>query len=237
MLDVNGIPQQQLLSTVRRGTTAQQPAANKVVPGTLYYDTTLTSLFRSNGVTWESYSGGAGSLTYQAAGGSFTWYSFGHNGLAADMLFSGTGVGNTSGAWPTANLAIWLPVIIWAPCTVDQLGIFNGATANSNIDLGIYHRDNTLLVSTGAFAQAGTNAYQFTSVTPTDLSEGLHFFACSFSATTGTIFRQGTLAAGLSSTIGVLQEASAHPLPSTGTPVVALSDFVYSAVIVGEHFN
>lgn len=56
MLDVNGIPEQQLLDRRQRGTTAQRPAANKVVPGTLYYDTTLSLLYRSNGTSWESYS-------------------------------------------------------------------------------------------------------------------------------------------------------------------------------------
>lgn len=48
---------------ILRSTRALQPAANAVAPGTLYYVTDQGFLERSNGTTWESYSGsGSGSV-------------------------------------------------------------------------------------------------------------------------------------------------------------------------------
>jgi len=39
---------------IQRGTTAAKPAATAVDVGTLYFDTDLDALYRSNGTTWES---------------------------------------------------------------------------------------------------------------------------------------------------------------------------------------
>lgn len=46
-----------LEDVIRRGTNAARPAATAVPVGTLYYDTTNSSLARSNGTAWESVEG------------------------------------------------------------------------------------------------------------------------------------------------------------------------------------
>lgn len=49
-----------LSDVIQRGTNAARPAATAVPIGTLYYDTTNSSLGRSNGTSWESVEGAAG---------------------------------------------------------------------------------------------------------------------------------------------------------------------------------
>jgi hypothetical protein len=233
MRDTNGIPQQQLLQTRQRGALTARPLAHNVIPGTLYFDTTNSILYRSNGVSWETYSGG-GSFTYQAAGGAYVFQTTAVNGIASEMMFAGVGTTTASQLWPTANLAVWMPMMVWMPVKIDQVFILNGSSVTGNVDVGIYNRSYSLLVSTGATAVAGTSAYQFIAVTETTLNEGLHYFAVSCSSSSNRMSMQVTLAAGLSSYYGILQEASAHPLPSTGTPVFAASDFLFHAGAVGS---
>lgn len=74
---------------IQRGTTAAQPAATAVDVGTLYYDTTLSKLYRSNGTTWDSVAETTTSSGY-AEGTSFpgspaSGDKFFHN--TSDMLF------------------------------------------------------------------------------------------------------------------------------------------------------
>lgn len=56
-----------LSDVIQRGTNAARPAASAVPVGTLYYDTTNSSLGRSNGTTWDSVEG-----TGTAPSGSIT---------------------------------------------------------------------------------------------------------------------------------------------------------------------
>lgn len=49
-----------LENVIMRGTNAARPAATAVAVGTLYYDTTNSSLGRSNGTSWESVEGAGG---------------------------------------------------------------------------------------------------------------------------------------------------------------------------------
>jgi hypothetical protein len=46
--------------THRIGTAANRPAAGDVLEGTLYFSTDTLTLERSNGTTWEVYSGSGG---------------------------------------------------------------------------------------------------------------------------------------------------------------------------------
>jgi hypothetical protein len=50
-----------LAEVIQRGTNGARPAATAVPVGCLYYDTTNSSLARSNGTTWESVEGATGS--------------------------------------------------------------------------------------------------------------------------------------------------------------------------------
>lgn len=58
-----------LSDVIIRDTTANQPAANAVAVGTLFYDTTLSTMYRSNGSSWESVEGTGGASDHGALTG------------------------------------------------------------------------------------------------------------------------------------------------------------------------
>lgn len=131
----------------------------------------------------------------------------------------------TSGTFPAANRAIYVPFRNTRQVTIRQLFSYNGAAAADNIDVGIYTENGRRLVSSGAVAQAGTNALQLYDVTDFVLGPGLFYFAVSMSGTTGTLFRIGP-SVSLTRIIGLVQEAAAHPLPATATFATVGSGYV-----------
>lgn len=120
-----------------------------------------------------------------------------------------------STAWPTANLAIYVPFIVATPLTVDQVYLLN-QVPSGNVDVGVYEAESwKRLVSSGSVAAAGTN--QEVDVTNTLLLPGVYFMAQAVDNTTHTS-GSVTPVASVAGSWGVLQQASAFPLPSTATP-------------------
>lgn len=132
-----------------------------------------------------------------------------------------------SATFVSANRALYLP--LWLPFAYPVRRIFwcNGATANGNTDAGIYNESQQLIYSTGATAQAGTNAPQYTTLSPELLLQpGFYWLAISHSNTTGTFFRSqqpGALGARAAS---MYEQAAAHPLPATMTPAAVTGAYV-----------
>jgi hypothetical protein len=54
MLDTNHVPEKRLMEETQRGALTARPAAHAVVPGTYYFDSTNSILYRSNGTSWET---------------------------------------------------------------------------------------------------------------------------------------------------------------------------------------
>ena len=129
----------------------------------------------------------------------------------------------TASAWPSNGLAIYVPHRIVAPTWVRRVWYVSG-NSTGNVDVGVYNAAGTRLVSSGATAQAGTNTCFFIDVTPTLLMPGDHWLAISYASTTATPFRVAPT--GLTRTQGICQEASAHPLPATMTPVAAGQELI-----------
>lgn len=127
--------------------------------------------------------------------------------------------GTSSAAWSSANRALYVPFRLDEPRKITKLGIVNGATASGNFDIGIMGPTFAKLTSTGSTAQAGTLAAQVVDVTDTVIGPGLYYFALAMNGTTGTAIGFGFAAAWGPQVVGVLMEASAFPLPTTGTPV------------------
>jgi hypothetical protein len=128
--------------------------------------------------------------------------------------------------WPSANLAIAMPVFISDHCTVRLLTANNGTVVSGNIDVGIYRQDFTLAVAMGGAAQSGTSAIQTFNVTDTVLSPGWYYLAASMDNVTGRIaaFTGGSVQ--ISQSLGAAQMAAAYPLPSTFTPAVIGQDYL-----------
>lgn len=117
---------------------------------------------------------------------------------------------------PSQNLAFYTPFVVSIPTMIRKMWVYNGATVNGNLDLGIYDAKGTRLVSSGSTAQSGTNDLQAVDVTDTLLSPGLFYLALASDSATSTFFAQ-TFTATWALSFGLLQQASAFALPATAT--------------------
>lgn len=139
------------------------------------------------------------------------------NGIRA---YSSATVASTT--FPAANLAIYVPFIVprGQNFTAYQLIIGNGGAVSGNLDLGIYSEAWALLTSAGSTAQSGTNTVQAVNITDYYLAPGRYYMAIAMDNTTGTTNAINTGTAPGAAMLGVAQEASAFPLPSTATPAL-----------------
>lgn len=129
---------------------------------------------------------------------------------------------SNSVTWPVANLAIFVPVIIYQPLTILKMSVINGATASGFIDVGIYDVNGARLISSGSTAQVGTVALQIFDITDTLLLPGLYYIAAAMDNTTGTLSGVFGAPSVTMELLGCLQKASGFPLPSsTGFGVYA----------------
>lgn len=125
--------------------------------------------------------------------------------------------------WPAANRTIFSPVVVEVPFLIYKMAWVNGSTVtgSTNVDVGIFELDGTLLLSAGTTTQTGTSVAQFVDVTDTWLSPGTYQFGmtCSnntsaFHSVVGTATAQGLRIS------GVQQMAAAAPFTSNANPAV-----------------
>jgi hypothetical protein len=120
----------------------------------------------------------------------------------------------SSGAWPLANLAIYVPITIVYPFLARQAFVISGTTSGNNVDVGIYNAALARVVSSGGFARvAGGVAYS--NITDTLLPPGDYYLALAHNST-NNIYRNAS-AAGLWEACGVCEQTSAYTLPATAT--------------------
>lgn len=146
--------------------------------------------------------------------------------------------GYASATWPAANEAILIPFRVPYPVIAKQMFCSNGAAVSGNLDIGIYTKDGTLLVSTGETAQSGTSDFQTFDITDTLLNgPDWYYMALVLDNTTGTFIRNSASARDWKR-FGVASVASdACPLPASATLAVAARAYApemgisYQAVI------
>lgn len=145
-----------------------------------------------------------------------------HSDIAIGGVLRANGsTGNTSTAWPVANLSVLVPFVVPYTITVRELMWYSGATATGNIDLGIYGADaSTLVASMGGFVYNGGTSQQRQTTTFTDkvLTPGLYYMAISLSSTSGTVGAVANGNALVFAAAGVLQATSNYPLATGITP-------------------
>ncbi len=125
-----------------------------------------------------------------------------------------------STAWPTANLALYVPFQVRKPIVVVKMFCYNGAAVAGNVDVGIYSEYGTRIVSIGSTAQAGLSAIQEFDIADTLLGTGIFYMAIALDDATATAtIRRGTMAANAIPAItGMAQEQLASvTLPATAT--------------------
>jgi hypothetical protein len=129
-------------------------------------------------------------------------------------------VAPASTAWPSANLAIFIPIRVPVPVTVYKMAIGAGATAAGNFDVGIYDSSGHKLVSSGATAK-GSSTEHIIDVTDTVIGPGLYYLAMSADGTNNymLVTPSGTSPVPLQKTrlFGIVAMATAYTLPATAT--------------------
>lgn len=141
------------------------------------------------------------------------------NSLGAEIGSLTIASNTAAAAWPSANLAIFVPVRIGYPFTAVKMFWLNGATVGTNsVDVGIYDSQGNQLVHSGSTATSGATGIQTVSITSTTLEMGLYYMAMAVNGTTDTSLRGGT--GGIATPwalMGAYQMATAFALPSTAT--------------------
>ena len=143
--------------------------------------------------------------------------SVGHTDAIGTTLATPKMNGTSSAVWPSANLAIFVPIQIGCAVTITVLVWNNGAAVSGNIDVGIYDAAGTRLVSSGSTAQSGTSVIQQVNITDTLIGPGLYYWAMALDNTTGAVFRATAVNAEACRCMGLLQQATAFALPATAT--------------------
>ena len=153
-----------------------------------------------------------------------TWSYWGLGDLLRGLSQSLPG----TAAWPSANLAIYVPVVIPRPVVVLKMGWINGVTASGNIDVGIYDVTGAKVVTAGSTAQGTTSVAQLVNTTDVQLvGPARYYLAMSMDNTTGTVGRNTLPVSGTAMRgIGCAQEASAFALPATATLAVMANNYV-----------
>ena len=126
----------------------------------------------------------------------------------------------SAGAWPAANLAVYVPIRVAVRVVVRQLWLASEATGTGNVDVGLYNQAGTRLVSAGSTAKIAATNEQIFNVTDTTTGPGLYFWALSCSNSTDT-FNRAAPVAPIPAALGVLTESlGSVTLPATATWVV-----------------
>lgn len=120
----------------------------------------------------------------------------------------------SAAAYPTADLAIYMPVVINGPILVRKLAV-PISSASGNVDVGLYGIAGDRIVSTGTVAAA---AGLVVDVADTLVSGGQYYVAVVADNTTVTIYR-ATFAAPLCAASGILTEqlGAGAALPATAS--------------------
>lgn len=129
--------------------------------------------------------------------------------------------GNTSAsvAWPSANQAIYVPILIPQTATFIKAFWANGTAVAGNVDVGLYNSSFVRVASTGSTAQSGTSDLQEVDITDFTIGPGHYYLGISASSGSATFYAYTATDAARLPYCGVLQEASALPLPAPATPV------------------
>lgn len=147
---------------------------------------------------------------------SYSEYCF----SAVEMRAIGVAAQPASATYPAANLAIYVPFFLPWDYICGGMGFGNGSSVAGNADVGIYAASGERLASTAPVARAGASSMQYVNFASQILlppgAYYMGFSASSGAANTGWLNTSVVSASG--KPMGLLQQASAHPLPATMTP-------------------
>lgn len=140
-----------------------------------------------------------------------------------------------STAWPTANLAMYVLILIRTQVTAKQIFLLNGATVSGSFDLGIYDDVGNRLYNTGSQTQLGASLPQAVTIANgLILPRGRYYIGLALDNTTATVQRWtgGTGIGGLPPYLGMGQQTGAFPLPATATFAATTNNLVPSVGLI-----
>lgn len=127
---------------------------------------------------------------------------------------SGANLQGGNSIWPTASLAIYLPIEISVFCTITAL-LIQVSVASGNLDVGIYDETGAKLVSSGSTV-VGAAGIQNVNIADTALKPGVYFAAMAVDNITASFIRL-SITQDMGRSVGCQQQATAFPLPATAT--------------------
>ena len=133
-------------------------------------------------------------------------------------------------AFPTVNLAIWIPFSLTKQITAQKMFWYNGSVVNATymVCVGIYDSCNNLIWTSGNIAQSTASVVQSTSmsVATQTMGPGNFYMALSCNTTTATFFSTTMAASIFPAITGMAQQATANPLPTTGSPIQIAGNYI-----------
>lgn len=132
---------------------------------------------------------------------------------------------STTAVWPSANLAIYVPVIVQHTVVVTKLWYGNGTTGTGNYDIGLYDAAGTALLRKGSTAKPTTGTEIVWDCTDTTLRAGLYYLALASDSGSDT-FNRANPSQPVPGALGVYTEASAFTLPATATFAVSAGSYI-----------
>ena len=141
--------------------------------------------------------------------GSFTAFPIGVNDFA-------------SATWTSANLALYIPFLVYAPITIVAAAWYNGATVTGNCDIGVFDDQQNAIGTLGSTAQSGATGWQPNAVS-WKLNPGTYYMGFSMSSATATVWTSGVSGVQNGRVAGILSQASAVPLPTTAATFATLA--------------
>ncbi len=123
-----------------------------------------------------------------------------------------------SAAYPTADLALYVPFSLLERITVVKLFCHNGAAVAGNVDIRLYDINGVALTPSVQVAQAVINVLQEFDIVDVPIGPGLFYMGIVLSNVGGALFRGLTLALG-GALMGMAQEqlAAGAALPNVAT--------------------
>jgi hypothetical protein len=123
-----------------------------------------------------------------------------------------------SNNWPTANLAMYIPLSIPWSYTVNRVFWINGATTGGTASVAILDSAGVRLATSGSTVQSGASALQYVALgSPLVMAAGRYFIGLSFSGTTTVAWLTTGFTADFGRMAGMYQQATAHPIPTSAT--------------------
>ena len=135
--------------------------------------------------------------------------------LAGDGYRGWAGLTLNAAAWPTANLAMFLPFILAEAVTIKRIFVVVSGTGG-NIDVGIYDSDGKRLVSLGSTAMGAPGAAMSCDIADTLLPAGRYYLAVAIDNIIAVLYGASGIA-GMNTVCGIREMLAAFPLPALAT--------------------